>query len=71
MGSSMCIEDRHKCISDRKLFGGKSKQLLKDPDTNLNKMFIASTIMTKKQNISQKIKKYKRKIRILEKQLEN
>ena len=71
MGSSMCIEDRHKCISDRKLFGGKNKQLLKEPNMNLNKMFIASSIMTNKRNISKKIKKYKRKIRILEKQLEN
>ena len=71
MGLNLCIEDRKSCKTNSEKFGNKNKIIssFHEPELKLNQMFIGSRIYNSKNNINSKIKKYKRKIRILEKQL--
>lgn len=71
MGLNLCIEDRKSCKTNSEKFGNKNKIVspFHEPELKLNQMFIGSRIYNSKNNINSKIKKYKRKIRILEKQL--
>ena len=72
MGLNLCIEERKKCIyDDEKVYFGSKNKIKNLDNLNVHKLFITSNVIScSNKNINSKIKKYKRKIRILEKQLQ-